>query len=150
MPPWDPSLPGFFIELGKSEVAPTHKRSALVPFVSCFLAVSQSSTVAELLSRGPPALGCHPFVFGVTNQRFDDVLPEVNRLFPSQGQQPIELFELLEKFFRTTGQKRDQVRAAIRAIRKDALECLRAFLTGAPRPDTVPVVRHVRNLCQGD
>jgi hypothetical protein len=126
------------------------QRSALIhSLVLAIFTPSQSSTVAKLLSRGPPALGRHAFVFGVTDQRFDDVLSEVNRLFPSQGQQAIKLLELLEKLFRTSWQKRDQVRAAIRAVRKDALECLRAFLTGAPRPGTVPVVRHVRNLCQG-
>lgn len=143
MPPWDPSLPGFFIDRESQE----HFLSALA--LSIPVASSQSSLVAKSLSRDSPALGHNTFVFRVTDQRFDDVLSEVNRLFASQGQQAVELFELLEEFLRTTGQQGDQVRAAIRAVRKDALLCLRAFLTGAPRPDTVPVVRHVRNLCQG-
>jgi hypothetical protein len=122
---------------------------SLVLAFSFLVALSQSSLVAKSLSRDSSALWHHAFVFRVTDQRFDNVLSEVNWLFAAQGQQAVELLELLQELFRTTGQQCDQVRAAIRAVRKDALLCLRAFLTDAPRPDTVPVVRHVRNLCQG-
>ena len=151
MPPWDPSLPGFFIELQKTGNGAAALRSTFAgSFAFRLSAASQSSTIAKLLSRSPPALGKRAFVFRVADQRFDNVLSEVNRLFPSQWQQAVELLELLQELFRTAGQQRDQLRATVRAIRANALDCLRAFLTGAPRPDTVPVVRHVRNLCQGD
>ena len=107
---------------------------ALVPF-SLDLASPSSPRRSRRRSRSccrvaASTLGHHAFVLGVTDQRFDDVLSEINRLFPSQGQQAVELLELLHELFRTAGQQRDQLCAAIRAVRKDALVCLRAFLTG--------------------